>query len=147
MTVSTDKDLAMEKHLTKKLKAKDGKRGGLNDRMDDLMDGICSYIGFAEAEPEVQRKQKRKKSGNSSVMKIKSSKPLEGSDSRVKNKGLVLLVDNESSEISVGEDTIFIQNGKDDNVQGHANIPCLFQKTITRISLLSCITENQKMFC
>ena len=44
----------MEKHLTKKLKAKDGKLGGLDDGIDDLMDSICSYSNFIEAEPEVQ---------------------------------------------------------------------------------------------
>lgn len=113
--VSADEDLAMEKHLAKKLKAKNGKRGGLDDGMSDLMDGICSDSDFVEAEPEVQRKQKRKKSGNSSLIKIKSSKPLEGSNSCVKNNGQVLLVDKESSDISAGEDTVFLHDGQVEN--------------------------------
>lgn len=113
--VSADEDLAMEKHVAKKLKAKNGKRGGLDDGMSDLMDGICSDSDFVEAEPEVQRKQKRKKSGNSSLIKIKSSKPLEGSNSCVKNNGQVLLVDKESSDISAGEDTVFLHDGQVEN--------------------------------
>lgn len=113
--VSADEDLAMEKHLAKKLKAKNGKRGGLDDGMSDLMDGICSDSDFVEAEPEVHRKQKRKKSGNSSLIKIKSSKPLEGSNSCVKNNGQVLLVDKESSDISAGEDTVFLHDGQVEN--------------------------------
>lgn len=113
--VSADEDLAMEKHLAKKLKAKNGKRGGLDDGMSDLMDGICSDSDFVEAEPEVQRKQKRKKSGNSSLIKIKSSKPLEGSNSCVKNNAQVLLVDKVSSDISAGEDTVFLHDGQVEN--------------------------------
>lgn len=112
--VSADEDLAMEKHLSKKLTAKDDKRTGLDDGMDDLMDGICSDSDFVDAEPEVQRKQKRKKSGNSSLNKIKSSKPLEGSNS-AKNKGQVLRVEKESSKISAGEDMIFLHDAQDEN--------------------------------
>lgn len=114
-TVSADEDLTVEKHLAKKLKAKDGNLGGLDDGINELVDLICSDTEFVEAEPKVQRKQKRKKSGNSSLIKIKSSKLLEGSNSCVKNKGQVLLVDNESSEISAAEDAVFLHDGQDEN--------------------------------
>ena len=40
---------------------------------------------------------------------------MKGSNSCVKNKGHILLVDNESSEISIGEDTIFLHDGQDEN--------------------------------
>ena len=33
----------------------------------------------------------------------------------MKNKGQFLLVDNESSEISTGEDTVFLHDGQDEN--------------------------------
>ncbi|KAH9314922.1 hypothetical protein KI387_023549, partial [Taxus chinensis] len=123
-TVSADEDLAMEQQLAKRLKVKNGKLGGSDDGLNDLIDGIFSHGDFLE-ELETQKKEKRKKktTGELSDTKNKLTKLPEGPTSCVK-KDQVFLGSSESSEMLMEVDCVF-QDANDNHIEFEESEACV----------------------